>query len=171
MPEIEPIGELDARFSERSAKARPWAEVAEVLAAREMFWLSSVRGDGRPHVVPLPAVWLDGALYFCSGSDEQKTKNLLFDPRCVLSAGANALHFGLDVVVEGSAARVTDQDLLQRLVALWKSKLDWDFQAAEDGFRDPHAPNSSVFVFGVKPVKVLAFDKGPYGQTRYSFPA
>ena len=78
------------------------------------------------------------------------------------------LHSGLDVVVEGTAARVTDNAQLQRLAALWKSKLDWDFEVGDGEFRDPDGRHG--LVFGVAPAKVLAFGKGePYSQTRYRF--
>jgi len=76
MPEIEPTTELNEAFSEPGAAARPWTVVAEVLSQAEMFWLSTVRRDGRPHVTPLSAIWLDGMLHFCAGSHEQKAKNL-----------------------------------------------------------------------------------------------
>jgi predicted pyridoxine 5'-phosphate oxidase superfamily flavin-nucleotide-binding protein len=56
MPEIEPVAELHKAFSEPDATARPWAEVVDVLSKSEIFWLSTVRRDGRPHVTPLPAV-------------------------------------------------------------------------------------------------------------------
>jgi general stress protein 26 len=134
-----------------------------------MFWLSTVRRDGRPHVTPLPAIWLDGALYFCAGSREQKARNLESHPRCILSAGANQFHSGLDVVVEGTAARVTGPAQLQQLAAIWKSRLDWDFQVADGGFRDP--AGRTGLVFAVMPAKVLAFGKNPYSQTRYRFAA
>jgi hypothetical protein len=68
----------------------------------EMFWLSTVRRDGRPHVTPLTAVRLDGMLHFCAGSHEQKARNLQSNPGCVLIAGANQFRSGLDVVVEGT---------------------------------------------------------------------
>ena len=45
-----------------------------VLEKAEMFWLSTVRRGGRPHVVPLPAMWLDGALHFCTGPQEQEAR-------------------------------------------------------------------------------------------------
>jgi general stress protein 26 len=167
MPQAEPAVELNEGFSEPGAVARPWAEVAEVLSESEMFWLSTVRRDGRPHVTPLPAIWLDGVLHFCAGSREQKAENLRSNPRCILTAGANQFRSGLDVVVEGTAARVTAPAQLQRLAAMWKSKLDWDFQVTDGGFRDP--AGRSGLVFGVKPAKVLAFGKSPYSQTRYRF--
>ena len=71
------------------------------------------------------------------------------------------------MVVEGTAARVTSPARLQPLAAMWKSKLDWDFQVTDGGFLDP--AGRTGLVFGVKPAKVLAFGKRPYSQTRYRF--
>ena len=167
MPETEPAAELNEGFSEPGAAARPWTEVAEVLSQTEMFWLSTVRRDGRPHVTPLPAIWLDGMLHFCAGSHEQKATNLQANPCCVLAAGANQFRAGLDVVVEGTAVPVTDPARRHRLAARWKSKLDWDFEVTDGGFRDP--AGRLGLVFGVTPAKVLAFGKNPYSQTRYRF--
>lgn len=169
MSEIEPTTEINEGFSEPGTKARPWHEVVDVLTTSEMFWLSTVRSDGRPHVTPLPAIWLDGVLYFSAGDGEQKTKNLESNPRCILTTGTNQLRSGLDVVVEGDATRVTDQAQLRRLAALWKSKLDWDWEIGDGEFLDRggrHAP-----VFGVRPTKVLSFGRGPFTQTRYRFTA
>ena len=56
---------------------------------------------------------------------------------CILTTGTNQLRSGLDVIVEGTAARMNDAAVLHRLAALWKSKLDWDFQVTNGGFRDP----------------------------------
>jgi general stress protein 26 len=170
MTGTEPTAELNEQFSSPGATARPWSEVADVLSGSEMFWLSTVRRDGRPHVTPLPAVWLDGALHFCTGTGEQKTRNLESDPRCVLTTGTNQFRSGLDVVVEGAAVQVTEEAKLHRLAALWKSKLDWDYGVGDGAFRD--ADGRRVLVFGVTPAKVLSFGKGePYSQTRYQFPA
>lgn len=141
-----------------------------------MFWLSTVRADGRPHVTPLPAMWLDGVLHFCTGPDEQKTRNLESDPRCVLTTGSNEFRSGLDVVLEGRAELVSDEPQLRTLAAMWKSKLDWVFDVVDGAFRDPAGPRddgdpdnrATALVFGVVPSKVIAFGKGePYSQTRY----
>jgi general stress protein 26 len=167
MHETEPAAELNEGFSEPGAAATPWAEVAEVLSRTDMFWLSTTRRDGRPHITPLPAIWFDGTVYFCAGAHEQKAKNLESNPGCVLAVGANQFRSGRDVVVEGTAARVTGPALLQRLATMWKSKLDWDFVVAGEGFRDPGGRNG--LVFGVTPAKVLAFGKDPYSQTRFRF--
>jgi len=167
MPETEPAAELNEGFSEPGAAARPWPVVAQMLSQTEMFWLSTVRRDGRPHVTPLPAIWLDRTLHFCAGSDEQKTKNLQANPCCVLAAGANQFRAGLDAVVEGTAVLVTDPARLQQLAALWKARLGWDFEVTGGGFRDP--AGRLGLVYGVTPAKVLAFGKNPYSQTRYRF--
>lgn len=169
MAEIEPSAQLNEGFSQPGATAPPWSEVAGVLAASEMFWLSTVRCDGRPHVTPLPAIWADGTVYFCVGSHEQKAKNLQASPKCVLAAGANQFRSGLDVVIEGTAVRVTGNGQLRRLAEMWKSKLDWDFEVTDGGFRDPAGRQG--LVFGVTPAKVLAFGKNPHTQTRYRLAA
>lgn len=141
-----------------------------MLANSEMFWLSTVRRDGRPHVTPLPAIWLDGVLHFCAGAHEQKAKNLESNAWCTLTTGTNQLRSGLDVIVEGAANRVTDGAQLQRLAALWKSKLDWPFEVGDGAFRD--RAGRTGLVFGVRPTKVLAFGKGePFSQTRYRYDA
>jgi len=162
-----PTAELNRDFSEPDAAAVPWADAERTLAAAELFFLSTVRADGRPHVTPLPAVWDAVALHICTGDREQKAKNLARRPECVLSTGAGRLHSGLDVVVEGVAVRVTDRGRLGALAALWKSRLGWDFEVGEDAFRDPAGRNG--LVYAVRPDKVLAFGKGPYTQTRYRF--
>jgi general stress protein 26 len=168
MTEKQPTAELNAGFSSPDATPRPWSEVLDVLNRSEVFWLSTVRPDGRPHVTPLPAIWLDGVLHFCAGSHEQKAKNVQRNPHCILTTGTNQLRSGLDVVVEGDASRVTDGATLQRLAALWQSKLDWPFEVGDGVFED--GDGREGLVFGVQPAKILAFGKGePFSQTRYRF--
>jgi Pyridoxamine 5'-phosphate oxidase len=174
-----PIAELDGRFSSEGATPRPWSEVQGAIEAAEIFWLSTVRADGRPHVTPLPAMWLDGALHFCTGPGEQKARNLNVNPRCVLTTGSDRFLSGLDIVVEGRAVRVTDEPRLERLAAMWLDKLGWPFDVVDGAFRDRSPVTADpgggepdpALVFGVAPTKVLAFGKGePFSQTRYRFP-
>ena len=171
-----PPAELDTRFSSPNATARPWTDVVDALERAEIFWLSTVRRDGRPHVTPLPAMWLDGSLYFCTGPGEQKTKNIETNPHCVLTTGNDRFRSGLDVVVEGSAVRTTDDSLLSRLAALWASKLEWAFDVSDGAFHDRGTETGgtetggTAYVYAVAPTKVLAFSKGePFSQTRYRF--
>ena len=67
------------------------------LETAELSWISTVRPDGRPHVIPLPAVWLEDHLYFATGAGEQKAHNLAANPHVVLTTGCNTWDRGLDV--------------------------------------------------------------------------
>jgi nitroimidazol reductase NimA-like FMN-containing flavoprotein (pyridoxamine 5'-phosphate oxidase superfamily) len=164
----EPRAELHADFSDPNASATPWPEVERVIDEAELFWISTVRSDGRPHVTPLPAVWEDGALYFCTGRQEQKGVNLARNAACALTTGNNAWKSGLDVVVEGAAVRIIDEARLKHLADLWRSKYDgdWDFEVRDGMF---HHDGGDAFVFEVAPTKVLSFAKGDFAQTRFVF--
>ena len=165
----DPVTELDARFSDPDAVPTPWEEVRRTIDEAELFWLSTVRSDGRPHVTPLPAVWQDGALHFCTGAEEQKGVNLARDPRCALDDGQQRL--------EGRSGR---RRRGQRLGASWTTTAwcgwprhgptkyagDWQFEVANHAFQ---GDGGEALVFAVEPVKVLAFAKGAFAQTRYRF--
>jgi nitroimidazol reductase NimA-like FMN-containing flavoprotein (pyridoxamine 5'-phosphate oxidase superfamily) len=164
----EPVTTLDTRFSDPDALATGWDETRRVLETAELFWISTVRADGRPHVTPLVAVWLDGALHFCTGPDEQKAVNVRANAHVILTTGCNEWERGLDVVLEGEAVQVTDDGMLERLAAAWATKWDgqWRYETHEGAFR--HASGKAL-VFAVSPTKVFAFAKGTFGQTRYRF--
>jgi general stress protein 26 len=130
----DPIVELDAGFSAEDGRAKPWATALELLEKAEVFWLSTVRVDGRPHVTPLVGVWLDGALYFCTGEGEQKERNIQRNPHCILTTGCNNFREGLDLVIEGDAVQVGDESQLHRLAGLWKSKYDWPYDVRDGVF-------------------------------------
>ena len=72
----EPTTELQPQFSSEDAAPISWAKAREHLQNAEVYWLSTVRPNGRPHVTSLIAVWLDGALYFCTGETERKAGGL-----------------------------------------------------------------------------------------------
>jgi nitroimidazol reductase NimA-like FMN-containing flavoprotein (pyridoxamine 5'-phosphate oxidase superfamily) len=88
-----------------------WAEARERLEEAGTYWLATARSDGRPHVMPVLSVWVDGALCFSAGEASRKGKNLARDPRCVVTAGSRAL----DLVVEGEVAKVSDMVTLHRV--------------------------------------------------------
>ena len=162
--------ELDQRFSDPGAEPTSWEETERALREAQLFWISTVRGDGRPHVTPLVAVWDGGALHFCTGPDEQKAVNLQANPRVALTTGCNGWEDGLDVVVEGAAERVSDEGRLAELARAWREKWDgtWKFEPVAEGFR--HSGGEGIaHVFAVRPTKVLAFGKGGFSHTRHSF--
>jgi general stress protein 26 len=161
---------LDARFSETGAEPTDWGFTLGALESAELFWLSTVRTDGRPHVTPLVAVWAEDRLHLCTGPQEQKALNLQHNRQVVLTTGCNTWDGGLDVMVEGRAVQVTDQNTLRRLAEAWMTKWDgrWRFEVGEDSFLNPGG-HGRALVFAVKPDKVLAFGKGKFTQTSYRF--
>ena len=168
-----PVTTFDQEYSDPAATATGWEETLGVLESAELFWLSTVRADGRPHVTPVVAAWSDGAVWFSTGAMEQKHANLQANPHVVLTTGCNRWDQGLDVVVEGDAVRVTDDTALERAAAAFAAKWDgrWQFTARDGCFRDADGSGEAM-VFSVTPVKVFAHAKGdPFGATRHRFAA
>ncbi|MER5751271.1 pyridoxamine 5'-phosphate oxidase family protein [Streptomyces sp. NPDC002088] len=170
MTDQEPQTSLDPRYSSPDAIPTPWPRAAGQLAAAEVYWLSTVRPDGRPHVTPLIGVWQEGALHFATGAQERKALNLATNPHVVLTTGSNAWAEGHDIVVEGEAVRVTDDARLRELARAWEEKYGpvWHFDVREDGaFQAKHGP---AFVFAVTPRTAFGFGKGEsFSQTRWRF--
>lgn len=164
----DPTGTIDSRFSDPEAAPTPWPNAERVLEEAELYWLTTVRAEGRPHVTPLIGVVHDGAVHFCTGLREQKARNLEHRSQVALTTGNNAWARGLDVVVEGTAVRVTDRDALQQLADAYVAKYgsEWQFEVGDGAFGD--GPDAAA-VFRIEPAKVLAFAKEPHGQTTYRF--
>lgn len=167
-----PVTTFDQTYSDPDAVAVEWDETCRVLKEAELFWVCTVRADGRPHVTPVVAVWAEEAIWFSTGADEQKFANLRANPHVVLTTGCNHWHRGLDVVVEGDAVQVTDDAVLSRVAGTFAVKWDgrWRFTARDGCFRGPNGTGAAM-VFSVTPVKVFAHAKGdPFGATRHWFP-
>jgi general stress protein 26 len=161
-----PTAEIDRRFSDPEAGPTPWPDALGVLERAELYWLTTVRPDGRPHVTPLIGVAQDEAVHFCTGLREQKARNLEHNSEVALTTGNNMWARGLDVVVEGVALRVTDRQALQRLADAYEAKYgsDWHFEVGDGVFG---AGEDAAAVFRIEPRKVLAFAKEPHAQTTY----
>ena len=164
-----PTGTLDTRFSDPDAASTSWEEVQSTLDEAELFWITTVRADGRPHVTPLIAVNHDGTLHFCTGPDEQKARNLEINSKVAITTGNNRWAEGLDVVVEGTAVRVTDEAALRLLADAYEAKYGsvWHFDVGESAFK--HGDGGVAYVFRIEPAKVLAFAKDPHAHTRFRF--
>ena len=105
-------------LSAQGASQPSWDEVASRLEDAQFFWLATVRPDGRPHVIPVLAVWLDGTLYFAAGPSTRKARNLAGLPECVVTADGDDLH----LVIEGAVAKVRDSDLLLQVAEAYGGK-------------------------------------------------
>jgi nitroimidazol reductase NimA-like FMN-containing flavoprotein (pyridoxamine 5'-phosphate oxidase superfamily) len=166
----DPTAAIDRRFSDAAAGPTSWADTAALLERAELYWLTTVRADGRPHVTPLIGVVHEGAMHFTTGPGEQKFRNLEHAPKVALTTGTNTWAEGLDVVVEGTAARVTGRDELQAIADAIEAKYGsvWHFDVGDGVFG---AGERTAAVFRIDAAKVLAFAKEPHAQTTYRFDA
>lgn len=174
----EPETELHPGFSSPGASATAWADGRERLESAEIYWVTTVRPDGRPHVTPLVAAWLDDALFFSTGENERKAKNLEANPHVVLTTGCNAFREGFDLVVEGDATPVNDEATLRRVADVFASKYDWLFDVRDGAFYEARGPDprgeerseSRVLVFRVEPTTVFGYARGEtFSATRWHF--
>jgi uncharacterized pyridoxamine 5'-phosphate oxidase family protein len=168
--EESPIPEIDPRFSTPGVEPTPWSAALDQLRAAEIYWLSTVRPDGRPHVTPLAAVVEGDELYFCTGPTERKARNLEGNRHVVATTGCNAIDKGMDVVIEGDAEPVTDAGMLQRLADAYEAKYPgvFGFGVRDEGFWSDDG--GTAVVFRVVRRKGFAFGKGDaFSQTRWRF--
>lgn len=160
-------------FSSPSARATPWASALAILAEAEVFWLSTVRSDGRPHVTPLLAAWSLGGMCFTTGRQERKARNLERNPRCVLTTGTNALR-GVDVVIEGAAHIVDGRSEREQATADFERKYGTHLTSPEGAW---YGLGEAVIVgdvrlYRVEPAVAFAFGKLPTSsETRYTWPS
>jgi nitroimidazol reductase NimA-like FMN-containing flavoprotein (pyridoxamine 5'-phosphate oxidase superfamily) len=164
-----PASELSSVGTSANAKATSWTEAEEQLRTAEVYWLTTVRPDGRPHVTPLIAVWMDAALYFCAGDPDRKWKDLTTNQNVVLTTGNNAFRDTLDIVVEGEAVVVRDDAKVRRLGDAFEAKYGKEWRLPGMHGND---------VFEVAPTKVFGFGRGDakglppqggFSQTRWRF--
>ncbi|MEV4184705.1 pyridoxamine 5'-phosphate oxidase family protein [Streptosporangium canum] len=170
MSDRDPLAELGP-FSDSGADATPWLTALRELQQARLFWLSTVRPDGRPHVTPLLAVWTGGALYFATGDQERKARNLHGNHHCVMTTGTNVLD-GLDITIEGHAELVRDPTERTATADAYESKYG-DLLTSPDGTwygLGDTIRSGKVLLYRIDPKAGFAFGKGEaYSQTRYRF--
>jgi PPOX class probable F420-dependent enzyme len=146
--------------AEQGSGLIPWPEVERRLTVSHDYWVATVRPDGRPHVMPVWGVWLDGRLWFSSGGRARKARNLAADPRCTMTTD-DAQN---PVVLDGVAARVDDADDISAFVVAMNAKYDAGMTV---DFLDP-AVNAT---FAVRPVRAIALTHDDFtgSPTRWTF--
>jgi nitroimidazol reductase NimA-like FMN-containing flavoprotein (pyridoxamine 5'-phosphate oxidase superfamily) len=153
----EPVAEL--LVSANDAAVTPWAQARGRLEQADTYWLSTVRPDGRPHIRPVVAIWLDDALYFTSSEISRKGKNLAGNTHCAITVSSLTLP-ALDLVVEGDAVRVNDERTLQRVADAYASKYEWHVTVRDGAFYGDGAPTAGpppYAVFEVTPTMAFGF--------------
>ena len=149
-----------------------WSRAVKLLRAGPeggTFWLSTTRPDGRPHVAGVGALWVDGKVYFVTGGSTRKGRNLAKNRRCAFSVSLK----GMDLVIEGSAARVTDAPTLRRLAKKyvaqgWPAKVSGQAFTAEYSAPSAGRPPWNLYVFTPATAFGVASAE-PHGATRWRF--
>jgi Pyridoxamine 5'-phosphate oxidase len=147
-----------------------WDFAVERLANPEVprtCWLATTRPDGRPHLMPVIAFWIEGALHIVAGEDTRKARNLAADGRCVIGTSSTRLP-SLDLVVEGRADPLTDHDAV-RHVTEFLGERNWPLEAKGDKVYGPNAPTAGpppYTIFRIVPSKVFGLP-GMYGMEQF----
>jgi hypothetical protein len=153
------------------AKPIPWSHALKQLGSRPAgtYWLATTNPDGSPHVAGTGALWVDGKVYFVSGTRTRKSRNLAGNPRCVFSVSLP----GIDLVLEGTAILVADRPTLLRLAKRyaaqgWPASVSGEAFTAEYSAPSAGPPPWNLYV--VRPTRAFGVATAePSGATRWRF--
>src|SRR5919106_3375205 len=146
-----------------------WSDVRTRVAEADDYLLATTNRDGRPHVVPVLCVWLEGAVCFATFRQSRKTRNLARNNGCAVTVPGH----DVDLVLEGTAHLVRNAAQLRQVADLFGAKYPWWHPFVRDGeFYDPADTTLSDprHVYAVEPVQVFAFGKEKgFSATRWRF--
>jgi Pyridoxamine 5'-phosphate oxidase len=153
MARTEPIEESIG--TTEGAPAPSWEKTLALLENEpNRIWVATVREDGRPHLMPVGGVWVDGAMYFNTGATTRKGRNLARDPRVTVSITLT----DIDVVIEGKAEKVTDDAILHKVAGAFGAQ-GWGPDVRDGAFwseiRAPAAPPPPWDVWAVVPETIF----------------
>jgi nitroimidazol reductase NimA-like FMN-containing flavoprotein (pyridoxamine 5'-phosphate oxidase superfamily) len=158
----EPTAELpympgyDEMIEASGGKPLPWSWAVERLASCRNLLLTSVRPDGRPHVMPIWGIWRDGAFEFSTGQQSRKAKNMRGNPNVAVAA-----EDGADCVIIEGVASIMPRSSHAAFIDAYAAKYDW--QVTEE--MGPFCVVTPTVVFGIREYG----DKDTGGVTRWTF--
>ncbi len=137
------------RQVKRANPAR-WRAIEARLGRELTIWLATVKQNGRPHLVPLWFVWLDGLIYLATGASTQKFANMYHNQNVALALPDTTS----TVIIEGEA-HVANRQTVDILADYFYHKYEWDFRYDDsDEWR----------LIAITPHKILAWGDG-YDQS------
>jgi pyridoxamine 5'-phosphate oxidase-like protein len=149
----------------------PWSRALGQLEAgtAKSYWLATVRPDGRPHVAGVGALWIDGKFYFTSGLGTRKSRNLDQNANCVVSGALP----DLDIVVEGTAIKVSDAATLRRIAERYTAQ-GWPARTSDGAitaeYSAPSAGPPPWDLYVLTPTTAFGVATAePYGAMRWQF--
>jgi hypothetical protein len=119
--------------------------------------------------VGVGALWDRGNVYVVSGPQTQKSRNLAHNPNCAISTSMP----GIDLSIEGTAERVTDDETLQRMSKRY-GDTGWPARVEDDAFTyDYSAPSAGPppwYLYRITPRTVVGVvSEEPGGAMLWSF--
>jgi hypothetical protein len=153
--------------------ALDWSRARAAMAADPTadltYFLGTCRPDGTPHAAGIGAQWMAGDLYFTSNAAARKARDLAVNPLCTISVRLP----GIDLVLNGTAERVTEPDTLEQIAAGyraggWPAKTQGDALTAPFSAPSAGPPPWQVYRFTFHTVVGVATAE-PHGATRWRF--
>lgn len=123
-----------------------WRAIEARLGREMTIWLATVRHDGRPHLVPLWFIWLEGKIYLATGSDTQKFINMYHNQNVALSLPDTTS----PILMEGEA-HVANRTTVEAIADYFYNKYEWDFR---------YDTTTSWRLIEITPHKILAWGDG-----------
>jgi hypothetical protein len=150
-----------------------WEEAVRLFAGERWYWVATTGDEGRPHLRPVLAVYLDERIYSTTSPAARKGRNLTRRPSAALAARAPAI----DIVIEGGVAWIDDRQRLQRVGDAYRDKYGWPVTVTADSAFDapygaPTAGHPPYRVYELTPTVAYAFGTDnnlAERSTRYRF--
>lgn len=137
----------------------PWNRVSHRLRNAESYWVCTTRPDGRPHGMPVWGLWDGEALWFGSGLESVKARNLTNNPYAQLH-----LESAEDVVIlEGPVERIRDNELGHAIIRRIAAKYETPVEAL--AYAEDLGADSGGALFALRPKQALAWLEGAFDQT------
>lgn len=167
------IAEVIATDASAGAVPIDWAETARLFAAERWYWVATTGDEGRPHLRPMLAVYLDERVYSTTSPAARKGRDLARRPLAALAGRAPAI----DIVIEGRVTWIDDRQVLERVGEAYRDKYGWPVTVTADGAFDapygaPTAGPPPYRVYELTPTVAYAFgtdDSLGERSTRYRF--
>ncbi|WCB91916.1 hypothetical protein DSM104299_00594 [Baekduia alba] len=156
----------------------PWSRAVEALGEGSLgpdtvAFLGTVGADGRPHSAGVGVVVLDTEVHFTSGTKAYKSSHLAEDPRATVSLRLD----GIDLVLEGTAAKVAERDTLERAAQLyaaggWPASVDAEAPALIAPYSAQSAGPGPWALYRFTVDKAIGVGlRPPHGASRWVFSA
>ena len=170
--DVQPAAEPLTNNDGREPTVLPWAHGRQRIDEARYYLLGTTHPSGRPHLRPVLAVWVGGALYTTSSPRARKGRNLDRDARCSVAVTAVDMH----IVLDGLSSKVTDPGLLGSIADAYRTKYDWNVTVVGGELDAPYgAPTAGpppYQLYEIRPTAVFGFVNdsalGP-SSTRWRF--